>query len=411
MFGRAHGRSRRSSEGQRPHRPFANLDRSLFAVHHQPRAVGSDRTAGARLVVVIVDFDLVEVALDLSFTRARLHLHRRIRRNRNLHVAFAVIDLNIPRLAQSDFDRPVRVFQPQIARQAFQRNVFRARRQPHRPDERVGAQVAGIQIQPAIQPRKFHFGARRMKAHRLADSHQAHAFLKLSIQMHRRHPHLPRPLRWPSPECVTSPFTCASRAELPSRVQRDVSRLIVDVDFAAMVIDLDIAAHARDRHVASARSDDESGIGRHINIHVGGHALVARALRVGIQRDDLVGHRDAAAWSCGYSCPRPACFSARTFLRTETFIVFVSATLTVIVPAVVIHVQRAARRNVLAQFVAVVERGPAKNLVQVFIVAQAGCARPRPFQSNATPGSQSVQPDQNSIRKTPPAPMPRAGWP
>ena len=134
---------------------------------------------------MILHFDLVEVAFDFTFPRARFHLHRRIRRNRNLHVALAVIDLNIPRLAQSNLDRAVRVFQPQIARQTFQRNVFRARRQPHWPDERVGAQVAGIEIEPPIQPRKLHVGARRMKGYRLADSHQPHAFLKLAIQMQR----------------------------------------------------------------------------------------------------------------------------------------------------------------------------------------------------------------------------------
>src|ERR1035441_8437699 len=111
---------------------FADLNRSLFAVHRQARAIASDRTAGARLLVVILNFDLVEVARNLSFARECLYLDRRIRRNRNPHVAFAVIDLNIPRLVQSDLDRQPRVWEAEIARQALQRDIFGPGRQAHR---------------------------------------------------------------------------------------------------------------------------------------------------------------------------------------------------------------------------------------------------------------------------------------
>jgi len=69
------------------------------------------------LIVVIVNFDFFEVALDLSPARARLNLDRRVGRNRNLHVALAVINLDIPRLVQPDLDRPVFIFQSQIPRQ------------------------------------------------------------------------------------------------------------------------------------------------------------------------------------------------------------------------------------------------------------------------------------------------------
>src|SRR5271167_4682964 len=99
-------RNRRSRSNHR-NRSLADLNRSLVAVHHQLWTIRSDRSTGARFLLVIVDFDLLEVALNLAFTRPRLHLDRSIRRNRNLHIAFPVIYLDIPRLVQSHRDRPV----------------------------------------------------------------------------------------------------------------------------------------------------------------------------------------------------------------------------------------------------------------------------------------------------------------
>src|SRR6266853_4145140 len=87
--------------------PLANLNRPLVAIHHQPRPVCPDRPASARLLVAVVDFNLVEVTLNLARMRPRLNFYRRIRRNRNLHVTLAIIDLNIPRLIQSDLDRSI----------------------------------------------------------------------------------------------------------------------------------------------------------------------------------------------------------------------------------------------------------------------------------------------------------------
>src|SRR5258708_1309133 len=76
-------RNRRRLGSSHNHRPSSDFNRSLFAVHHQARAVRSDRAAGARLIVVIVSFDLFEVALDLSLARARLNPDRHVSLNRN----------------------------------------------------------------------------------------------------------------------------------------------------------------------------------------------------------------------------------------------------------------------------------------------------------------------------------------
>ena len=86
---------------------------------------------------------------------------------------------------QPDFDRSVFVLQSQIAGQAFERDILRSRCQVHWSGERIGAQVTGIQIQPAIQPRKFHVRARRAETYRLADANQTGALIELSTQMNR----------------------------------------------------------------------------------------------------------------------------------------------------------------------------------------------------------------------------------
>src|ERR1700677_4082064 len=99
---------------------FGGFGVSLFPVYGAIGGVRSDRSAGARLLVLGRHFDLFEVAGDVSFARACLDLHWGIGRDRNLYIALAVIALNIAWLTQPDFDRAVLVFQTQIARQTFQ---------------------------------------------------------------------------------------------------------------------------------------------------------------------------------------------------------------------------------------------------------------------------------------------------
>ena len=142
----------------------------------------------------------------------------------------------------------------------FQGDVLRPRRQAHRPGQRIGAQVAGIKIQPAIQARKFHVSARRAEANRFAHSHQPDAFLKLSIQMNRAIHIFHRDFVCLALQSSHRPSHVVSRAELPSRFSSDVSGVVVDVDFAATMVELDIAGHARDGHIAPSRDDDQRGI-------------------------------------------------------------------------------------------------------------------------------------------------------
>src|SRR5258708_30515002 len=124
-------RNRRRWRSSHSHRPSADFNRSLFAVHYQARAVRSNRTAGARLIVAIVSFDFFEVALDLSLARARLNLDRRVGRNRNLHVPLTVIDLDISRLWQPTLDRPFFIFLSQGPIQALHGDILRPCRQAH----------------------------------------------------------------------------------------------------------------------------------------------------------------------------------------------------------------------------------------------------------------------------------------
>src|SRR6266536_1132540 len=137
------GRRRRRGCGY-GYRSLADLDGALVAVDDQVRTVRSDRTISGALPVLIVDFQLAEVALDVALAGARFHFDGNVRWNRNLNVPFSIIDLNIARIVQAYRHRAIIVFQTQVTGQSLEPDVLGARGQAHGTVQRVGAQVAAI---------------------------------------------------------------------------------------------------------------------------------------------------------------------------------------------------------------------------------------------------------------------------
>lgn len=122
------------------------------------RTIAHD-AAGARFVIVIVDFDLGKIGLNFSIARASIHPESRFLRQPELRVAIAVIDLHVADAPHAHFDRPVIVLQANIARDVIQLDVFRTRDQMHRAGNRIGAQIVGVEVEGAVDSLKFHICA------------------------------------------------------------------------------------------------------------------------------------------------------------------------------------------------------------------------------------------------------------
>src|SRR5271163_4412143 len=155
--------------------------------------------------------------------------------------------------------------------------------------------------------------------------------------------------------------------------ERDVPGLIVDGDFSALVVEVDVAVHAVDGYIAMARNYGEIGVARHVNIQVGADAPLTRTLSVGIQGDALVGDGDQGL-GFGVVVVGVGLLLRVDFLAHRDFYRFVVGFRVGHVngdgAAIVEHMQGAAGRDFVGQFVAVIERGAVKDIVPVIIVTE-----------------------------------------
>src|ERR1700692_4742596 len=207
-----------------------------------------------------------------------------------------------------------------------------------------------------------------MEAYRFTHTHQPHALLKLAIQVNRAvHIFHRNFIRFALNGHVA--FNMVQPRRTAINVQRDATAMVSDIDFAMAMGHVDVASHVCNRNIAAAGSNQQSGVSWYVNIHVGGHALVAGPLRTRVQRDNLISGNDD-----GFRLA-VVVVGILLFLRTDLLSHRHLHRLAIghidrDGAAIVIDVQAAARRNVLAQFVAIVESGTAKNFVQSLIVAE-----------------------------------------
>src|SRR5271155_5568094 len=108
-----------------------------------------------------------------------------------------------------------------------------------------------------------------MEAHRLADSDQPNALLKFAVQMHRAVDVLKVNLVCAPLNGDIALYMFRTGGAL-LQVQHRSSGEIVKIDFAALMVDVDTAIGAGNGDLAVTGNDDQIGVARHVDIHVGG---------------------------------------------------------------------------------------------------------------------------------------------
>ncbi len=155
----------------------------MLVVDYQAWPTPADSSSGDSLVVRVVDFQLIEIRLDFSIACARIDLETCLVGKVNLDVTFAVVDLGAANFVHAQFDRSVFILQAYVAGDAGQANIFRSRIQAQRTDQVRGLQIAGVQIEVAVEPGKIHIGARRLEHDRLTDLRELQALHELAIEV------------------------------------------------------------------------------------------------------------------------------------------------------------------------------------------------------------------------------------
>ena len=208
-------------------------------------------------------------------------------------------------------------------------------------------------IQTAVETGEFHVGTRGMKRNCLAYTHQTHALVKFAVEMNSSlyvlHRHF---LSFPLQSHVA--FYVREVAGTPVQIQQDVSCLIADVHLAMAVRHLEIRCEISDGYIAAGGRDSKGRVLRNVDIHVSADAFVARALRVGVQSYDFISDDDLRL-RFGVVIVRVLLFFGAYFFAHRDFHGLAFGDVNRDRAAIVIHMQRTAGRNVLAQFVAVIK--------------------------------------------------------
>src|ERR1035438_2472546 len=207
-----------------------------------------------------------------------------------------------------------------------------------------------------------------MEADGFADAHQAGALLKFSVQVHGSIYVFERNFVGAALNGdVALNMLRAGGALL--QVKHGVSGVIVETDFAVLIRNVDRAVHAVDGDRAAPGNDRQVGVARYVNIQVGAHALVARALRVGIEYHHLVaGHNRETGF--GIVAVGVLLVFGVNFLAPRDLQLLVVRHVDGHRAAIVVdaHGSRT-RRPFLVDLAVVVEGGAAKDLVQPLIIA------------------------------------------
>src|SRR5580692_305399 len=213
-----------------------------------------------------------------------------------------------------------------------------------------------------------------MEAHGFADADKARALLKFAVQMHGAVDIFDRNF-----------ISAAADGDIALdmlgvggacfQIQDGVSSVIVEGDVAIVIGDLNRSVHAIDGDAATPGDDDQVGVTGHVNIQVQRHAVVARSLSVGVQGQDFV-------FGCnGGSCPGVIGVCVGLMLGAN---LLAPGDLELVVvgdvdgdgSVIVVDVERGVVRTVgtggpvVGEIAAVVVGGSAKDVVEVFVVAQ-----------------------------------------
>src|SRR5205085_7521378 len=112
------------------HTSLSDFYGPMLSVDDQFGAIVPNRSAGGGMIFAALNLHFIEVAGNLASMGSRLDFQRSVGGQGYLYVAL-VINLDVPRLVQSDFDVAT-VLQAQISRKTIQRDVFGSCGQSHR---------------------------------------------------------------------------------------------------------------------------------------------------------------------------------------------------------------------------------------------------------------------------------------
>ncbi len=155
-----------------------------------------------------------------------------------------------------------------------------------------------------------------------------------------------------------------------SDIDRDIAGMLADVDFTALVIDRSIARDAGYRDIAPTVRDVELDVARYVDIHVGSYALVACALCVGIQGERFAVDRDIGLGFFVIAVGFFLLLGANLLAGRDLQHVTIFGHVDVDGAALVVDMQRSARRKLFAEFIAVIEGGPAHPVFNILVVAE-----------------------------------------